>query len=121
MSTTDESGKLEISIEQGYPVFSFKGYCTDANVVEMKPKVSELAGKGMLKFVFDFTDCIIINSLGMGELLDAILLIDQDYEGTVALCGLDSIKETLFTVSGIIPIAIHEKTLESAIACLKEC
>ncbi len=99
------SQMMQITLKNNMPVVSFIGNCKVEGVAELCQNLQELAVAGHKKFVFDFSGCKLINSPAMGEILEAILLIDRDFEGHVVVCGLDSLKETLFSISGIIPIA----------------
>lgn len=110
--------QLKISEHEGLPVFSFIGHCRAENIESLATRLRKLAEAGKKKYIFDFSACKLINSPAMGELLDAILLVDRDFEGHIVVCGLDSLKETLFTISGIIPIAQEAPDLEAAAAIL---
>lgn len=113
------NGNLFIDTSNEFPVFAFTGYCTDESIKNLNSELKTLHANGHAKFIFDFSDCMIINSVGMAELLDAILVIDQDYAGFTILTHLDSMKETLFTVSGIIPICKVAKDNAEAMSILK--
>jgi hypothetical protein len=110
----------KIDNDTGIPVFSFIGHCKIEGISDLTAVLAELAGQGRRRFVFDFSACKLINSPAMGELLDAILLIDRDYEGHIVVSGLDSLKETLFTISGIIPIAQEAADTASALKILAD-
>lgn len=99
------SQMMQITLKNNMPVVSFVGNCKVEDVDQLCQQLQEMAVSGHKKFVFDFSGCKLINSPAMGEILEAILLIDRDFEGHVVVCGLDSLKETLFSISGIIPIA----------------
>ena len=111
--------QLTIIEDQEFPILKFEGYCTDEVFTDIKPKIENIADKGLKKFVFDFSDCKLMNSLAMGELLDLVLLIDRNFEGYVVISGLDRLKTTLFTVSGIIPLAQTANNLSEAFTILK--
>lgn len=114
------NGGLVIDASGTYPIFSLTGYCTDESMAPLKDNLKALHEKGNQKYIFDFADCMIVNSLGMADLLDAILIIDQDYSGFSVLTGLDAMKETLFTVSGIIPISLVAKDIAEATRLLDQ-
>jgi len=109
-----DNTQLKISDQNGIPVFSFVGNCKAEGIACLADKLREMAAAGQKKYIFDFSACKLINSPAMGELLDAILLVDRDFDGHVVVCGLDSLKETLFTISGIIPIA--QEASEASVA-----
>ncbi len=96
---------MQISLKKNIPVICFSGNCKVEGVAGLCERLQEFAVAGHRKYIFDFSTCKLINSPAMGEILEAILLIDRDFEGHVVVCGLDSLKETLFSISGIIPIA----------------
>ena len=115
----EENTQLKISNQNGIPLFSFVGNCKAEGLACLPDKLREMAEAGQKKYIFDFSACKLINSPAMGELLDAILLVDRDFEGHVVVCGLDSLKETLFTISGIIPIAQEAPEASSAAQILQ--
>ncbi|NCB37773.1 MAG: hypothetical protein EOM80_03305 [Erysipelotrichia bacterium] len=114
-----ETVQMRVASHNNIPVFSFIGHCKPEGLAELSPKLSAFAVSGIKKFVFDFSACKLINSPAMGELLDAILLIDRDFEGHIVVCGLDSLKETLFTVSGILQIVQATPDIPEALKLLE--
>ncbi len=114
----EKSQMMQITLKNNIPVVSFIGNCKVEGIDQLCHKLQELAVPGHKKFVFDFSSCKLINSPAMGEILEAILLIDRDFEGHVVVCGLDSLKETLFSISGIIPIAQPAPDVISALELL---
>lgn len=114
------NGGLLLDVSGEFPIFVFTGYCNDESIANLQPELKSLRSNGHNKFIFDFSDCMIVNSVGMADLLDAILIIDQDFAGFTVLTGLDSMKETLFKVSGIIPICKTAENNNAAIEILKK-
>lgn len=110
--------QLEIDTTKSVPVISFIGNCSVEGLEGFNSELQKLNSEGHKNFVFDFSQCKLLNSPAMGELLDVILLVDRDFEGNIVLTGLDKLKETLFTISGIIPIAQEAKTIDDGIALL---
>ncbi|MDD3147252.1 MAG: hypothetical protein PHD82_08120 [Candidatus Riflebacteria bacterium] len=114
------SQMMQISVKNEIPVVAFSGNCKVEGIDQLCQKLHEFAVAGHKKFVFDFSCCKLINSPAMGEILEAILLIDRDFEGHVVVCGLDSLKETLFSISGIIPIAQPAPDVIAALGMLAD-
>lgn len=110
---------MQVTVQGKIPVISFIGNCKVEGIADLCSRLQQMALSGHKKFVFDFSACKLINSPAMGELLEAILLIDRDFEGHIAVSGLDSLKETLFTISGIIPIAQATSNIPAAIEMLE--
>ncbi|GAB4280383.1 MAG: hypothetical protein Kow0029_24910 [Candidatus Rifleibacteriota bacterium] len=114
------NSQLELDTSYAVPVFKFLGNCTVEGLSDLNQRLTELNSQGHSKFVFDFSGCKLLNSPAMGELLDAILLVDRDFEGHIVVSGLDSLKETLFTISGIIPLAQEASDVEAGVKLLTE-
>ncbi|MEW6710739.1 MAG: hypothetical protein AB1403_13010 [Candidatus Riflebacteria bacterium] len=112
------NSQLEIDSSGAIPVLRFIGNCNVEGLEKLQEELSSLNRNGHRKFVFDFSACRLLNSPAMGELLDAILMVDREYEGHIVVSGLDKLKETLFTISGIIPIAQEAKTAEEGMQIL---
>jgi hypothetical protein len=112
--------QLTIDNSRTIPVFKFQGNCNVEGLENLQNELKSLHSKGNSRFVFDFSACKLLNSPAMGELLDAILLVDREFEGHIVVSGLDSLKETLFTISGIIPIAQETRSAEEGIRLLTE-
>lgn len=110
---------LQISIVNNIPVVSFIGHCKVEGIADLAAQLQKFALEGHRRFVFDYSACRLINSPAMGEILEAVLLIDGDFEGYVVVCGLDSLKETLFSISGIIPIAQLAPDVTTALKLLE--
>lgn len=111
--------QLEIDSSGPIPVVKFIGNCNVEGLETLQENLATLNNKGHNKFVFDFSACRLLNSPAMGELLDAILMVDRDFEGHIVVSGLDKLKETLFTISGIIPIAQEAKTASEGVQLLQ--
>lgn len=113
------NSQLQIDSTGTVPVFRFVGNCNVEGLEKLQGEIARLNQSGHKNFVFDFSACRLLNSPAMGELLDAILMVDRDLEGHIVVSGLDKLKETLFTISGIIPIAQETKTADEGIELLK--
>lgn len=114
------SSQIEIDSSQSIPIIKFMGNCNVEGLASLQDELLAFNAKGHSRFVFDFANCKLLNSPAMGELLDAILLVDREFEGHIVVSGLDSLKETLFTISGIIPIAQETPTSTDGVKMLSE-
>ncbi len=70
---------------------------------------------GIKRFVIDFGGCQVANSGGVASLWDLALQVLDDYHGKIVLCGVDSIKESVFALIGVIPLLHVAKTLPEAL------
>lgn len=114
-----QNSQYKISEKEDVVIVSFRGNCNAEGLETLSGDIEQYCEKGLSKYVFDFSECKLLNSPAMGELLDALLIVDRDYEGHIIVSGLDSLKNTLFSVCGIIPLAQKADNIKSAIETLK--
>ncbi|MBI3038735.1 hypothetical protein HYY75_06775, partial [bacterium] len=69
MGFSFQSEKLSDAI-----VFSLNGYVEKDSAKSVRLKVEEMAKKGELLFILDFTNSPIVNSMAIGELYDMVSL-----------------------------------------------
>lgn len=108
-----------VSNELDFPVVFLQNYCNDETLEGLGETICQLCDDEKTSIVFDLSKCKVINSLGMGELLDVVLTIAQDYEGFSVVTGLDKTQERMFKLTGIFPTAQLATTLNDAIAILQ--
>jgi hypothetical protein len=91
-----------------------KGYF-NADAGEMlSERVDRLGLKGVVKLVVDFTQCTLLNSPGVTSMVDIALKISEDFEGRIALVGLDNLKLQVLKTVHVIPPAEVALTLDEA-------
>ena len=100
------AGKFTIvqSMEQGVPVFSISGYFTETSGIQLRKLVREKIQAGHKRFVFDFSGCPVINSLGIAAAMDITFDIIDELTGKVVYSRLNSIVHNAMMIAGIIPI-----------------
>jgi anti-anti-sigma regulatory factor len=109
-----------INTDYEYPVIYLQNYCNDETLEGLDEEIDSLCSEDKTNIIFDLSRCKIINSLGLGELLDVVLLIDQDYEGNSIITGINNFQTRLFKLTGIIPIAKTAENIDKAISLMKE-
>lgn len=110
---------FEISTELAFPVVYLQHYCNDETMVGLGDAVCKLCDQDKNRIIFDLARCELINSLGLGELLDVILIVTQDYEGAVVVTGISSLQLKLFRLTGVFPIAHSAANMQEGIALLE--
>lgn len=108
-----------VSNEFEFPVVFLQNYCNDETLEGLGEAICQLCDDEKINIIFDLSRCKLINSLGMGELLDVVLTIDQDYEGFSVVTGLEKTQERMFKLTGIFPIAHLAPTVNDAITMLQ--
>lgn len=97
-------------------VLDIHGYFADEAGAALEQAVEELLHAGVLSFVLDFSSCNVISSPGIAALMDITLKITEDFQGKVALCGLDDLQRKVLNMAGIINIAAEGGSREAAVA-----
>lgn len=104
---------FEINIEAGIPLVKFLNYCTNETLANLGRSLCDLCDEDKTRMIFDFSACQLINSLGLATLLEVLMLI-QDYEGEVAIIGLDATKQKFFNLTGVFALAQLAQNLDEA-------
>lgn len=102
-------------LEQGVVVFTLSGY-VDAGVGKaLQERCAALFKEGHLRFVLDFAQTTVVNSPGLGAVLDLGFRVKDDYRGRLVLTGLDAIKQEVFEVVGVLPMLPLAATRQAAV------
>lgn len=107
-----------INIKEEFPIVSFHNYCTNETLAGLAKKVCDLCDEDRNHLIFDFSKCQLVNSLGLAALLEVLMMV-QDYEGKVAITGLDATKQKFFSLTGVFTIAQVAGDLNEAQQLLK--
>jgi anti-anti-sigma factor len=99
-------------------VVEITGYFGETGATLLLPELNAVLPK-LNKVILDFSPCNLISSPGVAAVMEAMVRVNEDFQGTLVLCGLDGVKERLFTMAGIIPIIPSHPTREEALASLK--
>jgi hypothetical protein len=98
----------------GHPVFQVSGYFSQESGDQLVDRVRPFLLNGQTSVVVDFSECSNINSLGVSRLYVLALMIADDFVGNLYLTGLDSIKISVLTISGIFPLATPASSVDEA-------
>ncbi len=113
------SGSFTVQARQEVQVFTISGYFAGETGSSLQKKVEELFKSGSKAFVLDFQGCKVINSQGIGAVMDLSLKILDDYRGKIAIVNVDSTKIAVFQLVGVFPLVPLSANMEEAIKAVK--
>ena len=97
------------------PVFHIAKYFDEGCGTQLNKTADEHLCAGRLRMIIDFAGCKVINSPGIGKLLEIVLKVANDYRGQIVLCGLDTLKRKVFLMATIIPTAKEAANVDAAL------
>lgn len=109
---------FSIRFEAEIPVVVFQNYCTNETLSKLGKSLCDLCDEDRTEMIFDFSQCQLINSLGLATLLEVLMLV-RDYEGRVMITGLDATKQKFFNLTGVFALAEHSESFAEALSSLK--
>jgi len=110
-----------VIVENGnITVFTVKGYFEEKAGKELAKEADRYLQQGRFILIIDFAECLVISSPGIAALIDLALLVIDDYKGRVILSGLDRLKTSVLSMSGVIPLAEVAPSIEDALKRLSE-
>ncbi len=109
-----------IELTGGIPVFRITRYFDEECGGWVNKTVDEHLCAGKLKFIIDFSGCKVINSPGVGKMLEVAVKITADFQGTLFLCGLDPLKRKVFLMARDLPAAREAANVETALRELQK-
>lgn len=95
---------FKINQEEQFAIIQFFDYCSNESLDGLLEHIGITCDAGTTQFMLDFSNCQIVNSLGIATLLEGLLII-KDYEGTAIIFGLDPIKKRFFSLTGVFSLA----------------
>ena len=89
----EESGTVAVLVTHGY--------MDQAAGKRLLGRIEELIRQGRRRFLLDFADTPIVNSSGLGEIVEVVSLTLNDETLKIAICGLSSTCDFSFRTVGI--------------------
>ncbi|RCK79451.1 MAG: hypothetical protein OZSIB_0091 [Candidatus Ozemobacter sibiricus] len=87
---------------QGTPVLTVQGYFSDVTGRDLLTRLERLIGTGRTTCIIDLGPCTVINSPGLGTMLDLTLKVVDDLRGRLILTGLDRVKTSVLEMVGVL-------------------
>ena len=110
---------LNIQETDDLAVFFVKGYFND----EAGEKIDDSAGvflsKGKKILILDFSECVVINSLGVASLMGLAIRVTDEFQAKLIFSGLDPFKNQVLLVSGILPLVEVASNVQEGIEISK--
>ncbi len=110
--------KLDQTPQGKIVVLATHGYIEDSAATQLIDAVNKLLEQGVAAFVLDLTDSRVVASPGLAGILDICIKIVDDSDGRIVICGLDRMKENVFSMAAIFQYAEKTATQTEAIQSL---
>lgn len=111
---------IDLKTEDGVPILEMHGYYGPEAGNRTRELVQGLLQKGQIRMVFDLSPCKLINSPGVVAIMKLTMEIVEDFQGDLAITGLDNLKFTVLDMAGVFPMASRAMTREEAIKLVKK-
>lgn len=103
----------------GFPVVDVLGYFNDEAGDLLEKLTVPLLENGRVDLILDFSQCKVINSLGVAALMELALKYVDDYQGKLVFCSLDKFKFQVLNISGVLPLIQVAADVKDAVETLK--
>jgi len=110
---------VDLKSDEGIPILEIHGYYGPEAGIRTHEVVQSLLQKNQNRIIFDFTACKLISSPGVVALMKMTMEIVEDFQGDLAIAGLDNLKFTVLDMAGVFPMAIRAMSRQDAIRLLK--
>lgn len=118
-TATTQPFSVDLKNEDGVPVLELHGYYGSDAGTRTREVVQSLLQKGQTHLIFDFSPCKLINSPGVVAIMKITMEIVEDFQGDLAITGLDNLKFTVLDMAGVFPMASRAATRQEAIRLAK--
>lgn len=99
--------QLTSELKVGILSVGISGYCDETcGDALMKLIRKALEEDKAAHFILDFSECSVVNSPGIAQVVEGVELIHIDFQGQVAICGLDATQKSFFRMTGIFEMAM---------------
>lgn len=115
-----ESCDLRQEEKDGISFVSIIGYFSDVPAASLKTIVRQALKQGKFLWVLDFSRCEIMTSPGVASLMEIGLVISDDFQGKLVLCGLDPFKQSVLNLAGVDQVVEIVPGIPEAIKKVKE-
>jgi len=110
---------FQVTMVEGVPVFVVSGYVDEALGTALNQETSRLLQEGKRNFIFEFSGCPLINSLGISQILEITIKITEDFQGILVLVAVPQVVMKVLKLSGVVAQAQLAENIPGALAFLK--
>ncbi len=100
-TTAEKPPECRIWVDRNWMVIRPRGYLNDEGGAEMQRMMKLQVLEGIEVVLFDFTDTLHVNSVGIGAILDICDSILDFREIPIAFCRLSPLTRDAFTLAGL--------------------
>lgn len=111
-------GTLTVTEEAGFPVISVTGYFEEELYGKLEIHVEKFLSEGKVSLIIDFSKCIALNSLAIGQFLFLTMKVVEDFQGNLFLTHLTPVMVRVFELADITPSAKIALTVKDAVSQL---
>lgn len=118
MSSPEQVFKTTIDEAHHLVTVYVQGYFNDVVGEKLWTTLRGPLESGNINVVIDMSGCNLINSMGIGKLLETVIDIDENFSGQTVFTGLSVLFTEALTVSGVLTVAQaapdHPRAIELA-------
>lgn len=112
-------GSVEMQVLEGFPVIALNGYFEAKTYGKLETLVEQLLSQGKNSLVLDFSKCVALNSVAIGQFLFLATKVVEDFQGALLLAHATPVMKRVFDLAGITGFAQIAPTVQDAIAQLQ--
>lgn len=101
-------------------IVRLSGYFADEGSDELKRHIDGCLEQGRVNLVIDFSGIELISSPGVAALLDIASIVNDDFDGKIAVFGLDPHHLAVLEMAGFFFLATQRSDENSAIEHIRE-
>lgn len=110
---------FQVSMMGEIPVITISGYFDEDLGRALAKETGKCLQNGKRHFLFEFSGCPLINSLGISHLLEITIQISEDYQGVLVLIAVPQVVRKVLKLASIVPQAKMAESIQEALAILK--
>ena len=119
MAERKNVGAMTVTQDSGFPVISVSGYFEEELYQKFETHVEKFLSEGKVSLIVDFSRCVALNSIAIGQFMFLTMRIVEDFQGSLYLTLANPVMIRVFELAGITPPAIIAPTVKDAISQLK--
>ena len=114
------SAEMRTHVVENIPIIQVSGYFEATTGEQVLSAGKTLLKKGKTALVLDISGCKVVNSPGISAILDLVLVVQDEFQGSIAIVGVNKLQHSVFEMAGIIPMAHLAESIEDGIRKLTE-
>jgi len=112
------SHEIRVEACEGHGIVRVKGYFSGPAAKDARDQIENVLDEQRIRFLFDFSECNLINSPGVVGLTEITYRIVEDFQGRMVITGLDDLKIRVLKMAGIFPKSDIAATVDDGLKIL---